>query len=86
MPKAVLDNDITVTCKYPIIETDFNPDAYVGNEYPLVLKLVHIGSSRNMTLSFPTVQLLDYKEIEIGSELGIEMTLRQTSNLTITTE
>ena len=86
MPKPVLDNDIVVTAKYPDIAADFNPDTTIGNESSLILKILHPGTSRTLQMAYPTVQVLDYKEVEIGDELGIELTLRQTSNLTITTE
>ncbi|OQX12809.1 MAG: hypothetical protein BWK73_13925 [Thiothrix lacustris] len=85
-PKQETANDITIAFKFPNIDTEFNPDAYLNNEYPLVFGLVQAGGTRKLTMSHPTVQVLDYKEIEIGDELGCEMTLRQTSRLTLTTK
>ncbi|WP_028488088.1 phage tail tube protein [Thiothrix lacustris] len=85
-PSPVTDNDITITFKHPNITTEFNPDDYIGKEYPLEFKAVQVDGARALILSYPTLQVTDYKEVEIGDELGIEMTLRQTSKLSIITE
>lgn len=85
-PKAKPDNDIVVTAKFPNIDTEFNPDTYLNNEYALTFRLVQAGGGRSMQFLHPTVMVMDYKEVELGDELGIEMTLRQTSRITMTTE
>lgn len=85
-PKVKPDNDIVVTAKFPNIDTGFNPDAYLNNEYALTFRLLQAGGSRSLQFAHPTVMVLDYKEVELGDELGIELTLRQTSRVTMTTE
>lgn len=83
-PKVETANDISVVFKMPNIDTEFNPDAYLNNEYPLVFEMIQAGGSRKLRMEHPSVMVLDYKETELGDELGIEMTLRQTSRLTMT--
>lgn len=78
--------DIVVTAKFPNIDTEFNPDAFIGGEYPLVLTLAQIGGSRTASLSYSTVQVKDWKPVMLGSELGCEMTLRPTSKISIVTQ
>lgn len=85
-PQDDLASDIVATFKFPMVDTEFNPDAYLGSEYPLIFALNQIGGSRTASFNYPMVQVLDWKPVELGSELGCEMTLRPTSKLTITTQ
>lgn len=85
-PVEELAVDMSITCKMPNIDTEWNPDAYVGNEYPLAFTIAQIGGSRNMAFSLPTAQLLDWKPVDLGSEMGCELTLRPTSKMTIVTQ
>ena len=86
IPSIEPANDITATFKWPNIDTEFNPDAYLNNSYPLVFNLLQAGGSRSLNMSYPTVQVLSYKEVTIGEELGCEMTLRQTSPIAMNTQ
>lgn len=85
-PSAVLDNDITITCKMPNIDTEFNPDAFHGNEYPFVFRIDQLIGGRFINFNYANLQLIDWKPTAIGSEMGLDLTFRQISPLVMTTE
>lgn len=85
-PGFARDAEIAITCKMPNIDTEFNPDTWHGNEHALSLKLDQQVAGRSLNLDYASLQLVDWKPVDIGSEMGVELTLAQISPLIMTTE
>jgi hypothetical protein len=77
------DASVSITVRHPDIETEFNPDSLLGNDYSFTITIAGDGplSDRKLVFNWESLTVEEVKEVTVNNLVHTQLKLSQNSSL-----